>query len=69
MVIEGNLHYVAAIYHPPKPKYNTELFISSIEVTLDEILSMKEDSYVVLAGDFNQLSSAKISHDGTASGV
>src|ERR1043165_801023 len=60
VVVNDRCYYIGAIYHPPKPIYCTDLLISCIDLTLEEIHTLPEDSTIILAGDFNQLPSSKI---------
>ena len=44
-----------ALYHPPKPIYQTSEFLNHIEVCLDAVESAFPAALVILAGDFNIL--------------
>jgi len=46
---------IACIYHPPKPRYNTEVFVRELSADLENMLYTSGDSIFVLAGDFNSL--------------
>ena len=47
--------FVAAIYHPPRPIYQTDLLLQYIEECLDEINNSYFAAQIVIAGDVNQL--------------
>ena len=48
-------YIIACIYHPPKPRYNTEVFVRELSAYLENMLCTSGDSIFVLAGDFNSL--------------
>lgn len=58
---------VGALYHPPKPLYDTTTFIGYIERVLDYIAIQKPGYEIILAGDFNTLSDDKITNLGLIS--
>ena len=47
---------IGALYHPPKPLYKEAELINELERVTGIILSEPNDTLVILAGDFNQLS-------------
>jgi len=47
---------LGALYHPPKPNYQTDNLLMYLEVTLEEICHDFPAATVILCGDFNQLS-------------
>jgi hypothetical protein len=47
--------FIGAIYHPPRPTYQTELLLTYIEACVDEINSNYPTAQIVIAGDVNQL--------------
>ena len=51
---------VGALYHPPKPVYETSALLDYIEKSMDYITSCYTDALVILAGDFNTLSEQEI---------
>jgi len=54
-------HFViGALYHPPKPSYNTGELIEYIEASVDAIAKAFPDAMIVLAGDFNALDDATL---------
>ena len=54
-------HFViGALYHPPKPSYNTGELIEYIEASVDAIAKVFPDATIVLAGDFNALDDATL---------
>jgi len=46
---------IGALYHPPKPLYQTPQFLNHIEACVDTVESAFPDALVILAGDFNAL--------------
>ena len=50
----GN-NFLGALYHPPRPLYNTHEFINFIDVCLTELTSQYPKATIILAGDFNQM--------------
>ena len=53
---EQSSFIIGAIYHPPKPLYDTKDFMDYLTSTLDFFMSSHPNSSVILAGDLNQLS-------------
>ena len=49
-----------ALYHPPRPLYDSSSLIDYIEGCTDEITRTFPQKLIVLAGDFNQLSTKSI---------
>lgn len=47
--------YVAALYHPPKPIYETSDLMCRLELTADRISTADPGALVIIGGDFNQL--------------
>ena len=47
---------IGALYHPPKPIYQTPALLEHIEACVDQITTDTSDSMIVLAGDMNGLS-------------
>lgn len=54
---------IACIYHPPKPRYNTEVFVRELSADLENMLYTSGDSIFVLAGDFNSLNTEFLCND------
>ena len=52
--------FLGALYHPPRPSYNTPDLINFIDVCLTELISQYPHATIILAGDFNQLSDTEI---------
>ena len=48
--------YIALCYHPPKPVYSEEKFVAQLSDDIDYIMSDQSESVLVVAGDFNMLS-------------
>ena len=46
---------VGALYHPPKPLYQTNDLIEYISVVMEEIITAFPEALVILAGDMNTL--------------
>ena len=46
---------VGALYHPPRPLYQTAELLNHIEVCVDAVTSVFPAALIVLAGDFNTL--------------
>ena len=55
---------VGALYHPPKPVYQPCELIDELDRALTNILASSDNSLVLLAGDFNQLSDGLITQLG-----
>jgi hypothetical protein len=51
----GNLLTASAIYHPPKPIYDTSTFSDFLLANVGQALSVSPCSLLFLAGDFNTL--------------
>jgi hypothetical protein len=52
--------YIAAVYHPPEPKYPTDELLSHIESVIDGLNNSNPNSLIIVAGDLNQLSNDKM---------
>jgi len=52
----NRLIVVGAMYHPPKPVYQPCELIDKLDRVLTNSLASSDNSLVLLAGDFNQLS-------------
>jgi len=50
----GN-NFIGALYHPPRPSYNTHEFMDFIDVCLTELTSQYPTATIILAGDFNHM--------------
>jgi len=48
--------FVGVVYHPPKPSYDVESFLDYLEAAVNDIVCKFQNSAIVMAGDFNQLS-------------
>ena len=46
---------IGGLYHPPRPIYNTTLFIDYIQNCVSELTQNHTDSVIVIAGDANSL--------------
>jgi hypothetical protein len=51
----GCTYLVCAIYHPPKPVYDSNEFLTRLQSDLDELLLAFPDCILYIVGDFNQL--------------
>ena len=47
--------FVGALYHPPKPLYNSTELLDYTERGVEALSSVFPDATIVLAGDFNTL--------------
>lgn len=47
--------YTGALYHPPKPTYQSSTFLDYVERCIERQTAESSDAYVLLAGDFNSL--------------
>ena len=55
---------ISALHHPPKPVYQPCELIDELDRVLTNILASSDNSLVLLAGDFNQLSDGLITQLG-----
>jgi len=46
---------IGALYHPPKPIYQTSALLTHLEKCVDLLSADFPDASVILAGDFNEL--------------
>jgi hypothetical protein len=58
--VANRCYYIGGIYHPPKPRYDVDHLLSTIDTTLDEIYDRASSPIVMLLGDFNQIPSLAI---------
>jgi len=56
-------YFMACCYHPPKPQYNTSVFIDVLSSDIDYINSLYPDAVIIIAGDFNQLNTSFLDVD------
>jgi hypothetical protein len=47
--------FMAAIYHPPKPQYRTELLLQYIDLCVETINNRYPGAQIIIGGDTNQL--------------
>jgi len=52
--------FVGALYHPPKPLYQSTALLDHIEAGVDALTTAYPVATVVLAGDFNTLDDSEI---------
>ena len=52
--------FLGALYHPPRPSYNTADLINFIDVCLTELISQYPHATIILASDLIQLSDTDI---------
>jgi len=52
-VIGSNI--IGALYHPPKPIYQSEALLNYVELSLEELCRDHPAATVILCGEFNQL--------------
>lgn len=51
---------IGALYHPPKPIYDTELLLDRLEHSIEVITIEEPDAIITLGGDFNRLDEAQV---------
>ena len=56
----GERAFIAALYHPPRPTYKTEVLLDYIEASVAELSHDFPLADIVVAGDGNQLSDQEI---------
>ena len=47
------MFYIACCYHPPKPCYNSMVFIETLSSNIEAINSENSHPLIIIAGDFN----------------
>ena len=52
--------FVSALYHPPKPLYQSTALLDHIEAGVDALAMVYPAATVVLAGDFNTLDDPEV---------
>jgi hypothetical protein len=55
--------FIAVCYHPPNPIYPVNIFISQLSDNIDSIVANQSDCIIMIAGDFNTLSTDFIEND------
>jgi len=48
-------YLLLVLYHPPKPFYNSSLFIERLAADIDELAYEYPDAIMYITGDFNRL--------------
>jgi len=51
---------VGALYHPPKPSYDTSKLLDYLEASVHEITQQLPSAFIILAGDFNQITDSAV---------
>jgi len=51
---------VGALYHPPKPSYDTSSLLDYLEACIHEITQDLPSASIILAGDFNQITDSAV---------
>src|SRR6218665_1640661 len=51
---------IGALYHPPKPIYQTDILIEQLERNVELLAREHQDALIILAGDLNQMSDGQI---------
>src|SRR6218665_2976754 len=51
---------IGALYHPPKPIYQTDTLIEQLERNVELLARDYQDALIILAGDLNQMSDGQI---------
>jgi len=57
---EAHTTFVGALYHPPKPQYQTATLLAYIEAGVDAAMAACPSATIVLAGDFNALDDTEV---------
>ena len=52
--------FIGALYHPPRPQYNTAVLLDYIEACMRELCRDYPMATIVLAGDFHQLTDSAV---------
>lgn len=60
---KGNRYFLACCYHPPKPKYDVSVFVDLLYRDIDYINGMQHNAIIIIAGNFNQLSTTFLERD------
>jgi len=53
--VRNGATFLGALYHPPRPQYQTESLLDYIEASINELNTLHPAAFIALAGDFNQL--------------
>lgn len=56
-----NLVILGAIYHPPKPSYDSNAFLDALEATVESFHLFHPTALILIAGDVNQLQEEEVS--------
>jgi hypothetical protein len=56
-------YLVCAVYHPPKPVYDSNEFLTRLQSDIDELLLEFPDCILYIVGDFNQLQLTELLSD------
>jgi hypothetical protein len=51
--------YIGALYHPPKPLFDADELLDSLEQNIDMIKSSNPDALIILGDDLNHLDPEK----------
>jgi len=57
---EAHTTFVGALYHPPKPQYQSAVLLDYIEAGVDAATAACPSATIVLAGDFNPLDDTEV---------
>ena len=60
LTLNDKIFYIGGIHHPPKPLYQTNVYLGIIGSVIEQIIDMPEASTIILAGDFNQIEDNQI---------
>ena len=55
--------YFCAVYHPPRPLYDTSLFKAYLTMNIDNLMSFEPSASIVIGGDFNQITNDEVCLD------
>ena len=61
---EAHITFIGALYHPPKPQYQTAELLDYIEAGVDAVTAAYPSATIVLAGDFNTLNDTEVATRG-----
>lgn len=59
----GHQYFVCCCYHPPRPKYEVNVFVNSLASDIDYINRLYHDAIIIIGGDFNQLNTSFLETD------
>jgi len=60
----AHITFIGALYHPPKPQYQTAALLDDVEAGVDAVTAAYPSATIVLAGDFNALDGTDVATRG-----